>query len=69
MRKFPRYKVVTTLLVIYAVAMAAIFGKDLLVSGHYLRFFLTVGAEAVAIYLAFIYLRKRDRLRDKSRNN
>lgn len=62
--KFQRYKVVTTLLVLYALFMSIYFGRDLINSGQTTRFFVTLGAEAVVIVLAFFALRRKDRLRN-----
>ena len=62
--KLPRYKVVTFLLVAYALFMTLYFGLDLLNSGHETRFWLTVAAETVVIVLTFFALRRRDRLRE-----
>lgn len=45
--------------------MAWYFGLDLLREGKALRFWLTVGAEAVAIVLAFFALKKRDQFREQ----
>ena len=63
----PRYKLVTGLLVLYALFMTFYFGLDLLKSGHATRFWLTVAGETLCIGLTFFALRRRDRLR-KERN-
>ncbi|MBD5299441.1 MAG: hypothetical protein HDS22_05675 [Bacteroides sp.] len=68
MVKPPRYKIVTGLLVIYALFMTLYFGLDLLRSGHALRFWLTAAGELVCIVLAFFALRRRDRLREARRD-
>lgn len=65
--KFQRHIVVTVLMVAYALFMTFYFGLDLLRSGHSTRFFLTVGAEAIVIVLAFFALRRRDRIREMNR--
>lgn len=63
--KLPRYKLVTALLVIYALFMTLYFGTDLLKSGHATRFWLTVAGETLCIVLTFFALRRRDRLRQQ----
>lgn len=64
-----RHVIVTILLAAYALFMTFYFGIDLLRSGHELRFWLTVVAETVVIILTFFALRRRDRLREQSRNH
>lgn len=61
--KLQRYKVITALLVVYALFMTLFFGLDLLKSGHATRFWLTAGGEFLCIILTFFALRRRDRLR------
>lgn len=63
--KFKRYRLITTLLVIYALFMTFYFGLDLLKSGHPTRFWLTVAGEAICIILTFFALRCRDRFRNR----
>ncbi len=55
----------TGLLTIYALFMTLYFGLDLLRSGHALRFWLTLGGEALCITLTFFALRRRDRLKQE----
>ena len=62
--KIPRYKLVTLLLVAYALFMTLYFGTELLKSGEDIRFYLTAGSEAIVITLTYFALRRRDRLRD-----
>ena len=62
--KFKRYRLITLLLVVYALFMTFYFGLDLLKSGHPTRFWLTVAGEALCILLTFFALRRRDRFRD-----
>ncbi len=64
----PRYKIVTGLLVIYALFMTFYFGLDLLKSGHATRFWLTVAGETLCIILTFFALRRRDRLRQQQKS-
>ena len=47
--------------------MILYFGIDLLKSGQYLRFYLTLGAEVAVIILTFFALRRRDRLMEEKR--
>ncbi len=63
--KVKRYRLITSLLIIYALFMTLYFGIDLLKSGHALRFWLTVGGETLCIVLTFFALRRRDRLRNR----
>lgn len=65
--KLQRYKVVTFLLLAYALFMTFYFGIDLLKSGHTTRFWLTVAGEIICIILAFFALRSRDRYRQQHR--
>lgn len=67
--KLQRYKVITALLIIYALFMTLYFGVDLLKSGHATRFWLTVGGEMLCIILAFFAMRRRDRLRQEREND
>lgn len=66
--KPPKYLFITILLVVYALFMTIYFGLDLLKSGQSLRFYVTLGAEALVITLAFFALRRRDRLRQNRPN-
>lgn len=65
--KLQRYKVITSLLVIYALFMTLYFGIDLLKSGHPTRFWLTVAGETLCIVLSFFALRRRDRFRQQNK--
>ena len=47
--------------------MILYFGIDLLKSGQYLRFYLTLGAEVAVIILTFFALRRRDRLMEEKK--
>lgn len=62
-----RYKVITFLLLAYALFMTLYFGLDLLKSGHTARFWLTIAGEILCITLAFFALRSRDRYRQRHR--
>lgn len=64
--KVKRYKIITFLLVIYALFMTFYFGMDLLKSGHATRFWLTVAGETICIVLTFFALRRRDRFRERN---
>lgn len=66
--KLQRYKVVTFLLIVYALFMTFYFGTDLLKSGHATRFWLTVAGETICIILTFFALRRRDRFRQAQKN-
>lgn len=66
--KLQRYKVITFLLVVYALFMTLYFGIDLLKSGHTTRFWLTVAGEAVCLVLTFLALRRRDRYRQQHKD-
>lgn len=67
--KLQRYKVITFLLIVYALFMTLYFGTDLLKTGHTTRFWLTVGGETLCIILTFFALRRRDRLRKDREQN
>lgn len=66
--KLQKYKLITFLLVVYALFMTFYFGIDLLKSGHATRFWLTVGGEALCIVLTFFALRRRDRYRQQNKD-
>ncbi len=59
--KEKRYIVLTIIITIYFLIMAIYFGRDLLAAGHYWRFWLTVGAEALCIVAMFFALRAKQR--------
>ena len=63
--KLKKYQFVTCLLAIYACFMTFYFGIDLLNSGQALRFWITLGAEAVVIVLAYFALKRRDMYREQ----
>lgn len=64
-----RHKVITLLLVIYALFMTLYFGTDLLKSGQSSRFYITAISEIAVITLTYFALRKRDNLRKNKRQN
>ncbi len=66
--KLQKYKLITFLLVVYALFMTFYFGVDLLKSGHATRFWLTVAGEALCIVLTFFALRRRDRYRQQNKD-
>ncbi len=66
--KLKKYKLITFLLVVYALFMTFYFGVDLLKSGHATRFWLTVAGEALCIVLTFFALRRRDRYRQQNKD-
>lgn len=68
MKKPPRHIFLTILIGAYAVFMAVYFGSDLLRSGQYTRFFVTIAAEALVLVLLFFSLRRRDKLRETRKN-
>lgn len=59
--KIPRYKLIPSLLTVYALFMTLYFGLDLLRQGQSFRFFATVCAEAILIVLTYFALRRRYR--------
>lgn len=65
--KIKEYQFITCLLTIYALFMTLYFGLDLLRDGQALRFWITLTVETVVIILAFFALKKRDLLRNQSK--
>lgn len=61
--KIKKYQIIIFLLSLYAVFMAIFFGLDLLKEGNYLRFYLTLGIEALVIVLAYFALKRKDRFK------
>lgn len=62
MRKY-KYIWLPALLAVYFIVMTFYFGLDLLRQGESMRFWLTVGAEAIVLTALVFFLKKRDRLR------
>lgn len=54
-----RYILIPSLLMIYFIAMTALFGVDLLRKGEYFRFFSTVAVELLLIAGSYFALRRR----------
>lgn len=51
----------------YFIAMLLFFGFELLKTGQHLRFWGTVGAEALIIFFLVIFLKKREKIDDDNR--
>ena len=63
--KLKKYQIITGLIIVYAANMAFYFGLDLLKEGKALRFWVTLGCEAVVIVMAYFALKRRDEYREK----
>lgn len=50
-----------TVISIYFIAMAVIFGKEYIAAGEWVKFSLTCAAEIIVIILLVIFLRKREK--------
>lgn len=61
--------ILTSIIGAYSIFMAVYFGRDLLRDGQSLRFWLTVGAEAVVLVLLFFALKRRARYRRNRKND
>ena len=66
--KLKKHQFVTGLIAIYAIFMALYFGPDLLKEGKALRFWVTLGCEAIVIVLAYFALKRRDEYREQKRS-
>lgn len=51
---------------VYFIAMSAIFGVELIKTGHTTKFWLTAGAEIIIIIAMIIFLKKRDEITDRN---
>lgn len=63
--KSKRHIVIPLLLLLYFAAMTAVFGKDLVASGQYMRLFTISGVELIIIVALFFVMRKRNQLREQ----
>lgn len=67
--KIKRYYITVGLLAAYAIFMTLFFGLNLLKEGQAARFWITLGAEAIVIVLAFFALRRREILRNQRKKD
>lgn len=67
--KTRRHIVIPGLLLIYFACMSVVFGRDLLSSGQYVRFFTIAGVEILLIIATFFALRRKNALQQQREND
>lgn len=64
-KRLPRYRMVTTLLTVYALVMAYMGRERFLNPSTRLTYILTIAGEAAVLVALYFFLRRRDRQRNR----